>query len=86
MKFAMKASAVEVDGEWSAVYKDPITAPGKRSKRGRLAAVKDDSGKIETILESDLAGRENQLKTVYRDGQLLQECSFSEIKSRANPV
>lgn len=35
LKFAMKVSAAEVDGEWRDVYKDPITDPGKVSKKGR---------------------------------------------------
>lgn len=35
-KFAYKCSAVEKDGEWMDVYKDPITDPGKRSMAGRL--------------------------------------------------
>ena len=37
LKFAMKASAIEIGGHWSDVYKDPVTDAGKRSKRGRLA-------------------------------------------------
>jgi nicotinamide phosphoribosyltransferase len=84
MKFAMKASAVKVNGEWRGVYKDPSTAPGKRSKQGRLAAVINENGNIETILEKDLNGRENQLQTVYRNGQLMVDMNFSDIKARAN--
>jgi nicotinamide phosphoribosyltransferase len=38
-KFAMKVSAIKVNGEWRDVYKDPITDSGKKSIRGR---VKDD--------------------------------------------
>ena len=34
-KFAIKASAIKVNGEWRDVYKDPITDPGKKSLRGR---------------------------------------------------
>jgi nicotinamide phosphoribosyltransferase len=84
MKFAMKASAIQVNGEWRWVHKDPITAPGKKSKEGRLAAVMNENGEIETILESDLGGRENELKPVYRNGKLLREMTFQEIKQRAN--
>ena len=46
-RFAMKASAICVDGEWRDVYKDPITDSGKRYKRGRLALSCD----FETVLE-----------------------------------
>jgi len=34
--FAMKCSAICVDGEWRDVYKDPKTDPSKASKRGRF--------------------------------------------------
>ncbi len=33
--FAMKCSAICVDGEWRDVYKDPVGDSGKKSKRGR---------------------------------------------------
>lgn len=34
-KFAMKASAICINGQWRDVYKDPITDQGKKSLRGR---------------------------------------------------
>jgi len=34
-KFAFKCSAVEIDGQWYDVFKDPITDPGKQSKAGK---------------------------------------------------
>lgn len=36
LKFAFKCSAVTVNGQDRDVYKDPITDPGKKSKRGRI--------------------------------------------------
>lgn len=36
--FAFKCSAIEIDGQWRDVYKDPITDSAKRSKRGRLTS------------------------------------------------
>lgn len=36
LKFAMKCSAIEIDGVWSDVFKDPSDAPWKASKKGRL--------------------------------------------------
>lgn len=35
-KFAIKCSAIKVNGEWRDVYKDPITDKGKTSLRGRI--------------------------------------------------
>lgn len=36
LKFAMKLSAVKIDGQWRDVFKDPITDIGKVSKKGRV--------------------------------------------------
>lgn len=42
--FASKTSAACINGQWIDVYKDPITDPGKRSKRGLLTLVKTEGG------------------------------------------
>ncbi|WP_301377914.1 MULTISPECIES: nicotinate phosphoribosyltransferase [Thalassolituus] len=81
-KFAMKASAISINGQWRDVYKDPITDPGKRSKRGRLALVRDDEG-YQTVRESELGNRQNELITVYRNGDMLNQITFDEIRARA---
>jgi nicotinamide phosphoribosyltransferase len=96
MRFAMKASAIEIDGVWTDAYKDPRTDPGKRSKRGRLALVSSGTAwndfavktGLETVRESDLNGRSNLLRTVFRDGELLIDEPFSLIRRRAaqNPT
>ena len=81
MQFAMKASAIRVDGAWSDVYKDPVTDRGKRSKRGRLALVKTDDG-VETIRAAALGDQANLLEPVFRDGALLVDRGFAEIRDR----
>lgn len=81
--WAMKASAARVDGAWRDVYKDPITSRAKRSKRGRLAVVQDASGQIDTIREDELAGRDNLLRPVFRNGQLLVQDDLLTIRARA---
>ncbi len=82
-KFAMKASAVCINGEWRDVWKDPVTDSGKRSKRGRLALVRDAGGDFETVREADLAGRDNRLRTVYRNGALMVDDRLAVIRERA---
>lgn len=82
MKFAMKCSAARVKGEWIDVYKDPITDSGKRSKRGRLALV-DVDGVPTTVRIEDIAGRVNLLEPVFRNGELLRDASFDEIRKLA---
>ena len=87
--FAMKASAVQVGGEWRDVFKAPVTDPAKRSKAGRLtlmrqgdvfATVRLDSP---GCLEARAAGATELLRTVYEDGRLLVDDSFAAIRARA---
>ncbi|MCP5161068.1 MAG: nicotinate phosphoribosyltransferase [Hahellaceae bacterium] len=84
LQFAMKASAVRVDGFWRDVYKDPVTDQGKRSKKGRLALVKDPCGSFKTVREQDLSGRDNYLETVFSNGELLVNQRFDDIRERLN--
>ena len=80
LSFAMKASAIKVDNEWRDVYKDPITDSNKRSKKGILAVVKDS---FETVRFEELNGRENLFETIFRDGELLKEVDFDEIRDNS---
>lgn len=82
LSFAMKASAVRVNGEWRDVYKQPVTDMGKASKRGRLAVVRTDAG-IETVRADKLAGRENLLRPVFRNGEILVDDDFELIRQRS---
>lgn len=86
LSFAMKASAIRIDGQWHDVYKDPVTGPEKKSKRGRLALVRsgDNLEGFETVLLEQLGERKNLLRPVFRDGYLLEECSFAEVRGSAD--
>lgn len=83
-KMAFKASSAVVDGEEIDVYKDPITDPGKVSKKGRLALVKRD-GEFTTISEKECIANneENHLVEVFRNGELTKWYHFDEIRERA---
>lgn len=83
MKFAMKASAAKVEGYWRDVYKDPVTDTGKRSKKGRLAVVRNTQGEITTIRAQELGQSENLLKPVFENGRLLVDTDFDTIRQRA---
>lgn len=83
MKWAMKASQVVVDGELRDVFKDPATDPGKRSKPGRLAVVREADGSHRGLRVEELGGRQNLLRPVFRDGQLLIDEDFATIRARA---
>ena len=81
MKWAMKASAIRINGSWHDVYKDPVTDPGKISNKGRMALIRDASGwKTVPALEAP----ENRMTPVYRDGELLRQTTFDAIRGRAD--
>lgn len=84
MRFAMKASAAEIDHLWIDVFKDPITDKGKTSKRGRLAVIQSENGEFKTIRERELGERINQLRTVYKNGELLIDEDFDTIRARVS--
>jgi nicotinamide phosphoribosyltransferase len=79
LSFAMKASAICIDGMWRDVYKDPITDKSKGSKKGRLAVIED----FKTIRLEDLGQRENLLQPIFRNGLLLKEDTFEAIRQRS---
>ncbi|MGC7589582.1 nicotinate phosphoribosyltransferase [Bisgaard Taxon 46] len=82
MSWAMKASAVKIDGEWRDIYKDPITSQAKRSKKGLLALIKQGEH-WETINQNQLADQINQLRPVFVNGKLLVDDDFDTIRKRA---
>jgi nicotinamide phosphoribosyltransferase len=82
--FAFKASDRTSNGDYHQdVYKDPVTDIGKRSKRGRLALIQTQSGRWETIPQDEAWDGTDQLKTVFRDGYILEEVDFNTIRERA---
>ncbi|MGO3642390.1 MAG: nicotinate phosphoribosyltransferase [Psychrobacter sp.] len=84
MSWAMKASAISIDGVWKDIYKDPITSLSKRSKKGRLALVQNADGQLTTIKADELVtDADNLLRDVYVDGKLLVEDSLTTIRERA---
>ena len=67
------------------VFKDPITDPGKRSKKGILS-VQYISGEYKTVPITnnfvDISGN-NILKTVFKDGELIIDYDWDSIKNRS---
>ncbi len=85
-KFAMKASATMVNGQWRDVFKDPITDKGKSSKKGRLALYRNrETGEYVTGPEANGADNvyEPMLKTVFLNGDIIKEYTFDEIRKNA---
>jgi nicotinamide phosphoribosyltransferase len=82
LRFAMKANAIKTRRGWRDVYKAPATDPSKSSRAGRLAVVRVGHG-WKTVRVDELAQRDNQLKSVWRDGQLLMDWSLTEVRQQA---
>jgi nicotinamide phosphoribosyltransferase len=79
-KFAFKSSNVTVHGEDRDVFKDPVEGHDKASKRGRLSLHLEE-GLWST--ERANSGGDDQLQTVFRDGEVLLTHSVAEIRERA---
>ena len=83
-KFAMKASAAKVKGEWRDVFKDPVTDFGKRSKKGRLELFYNHiSNTYSTARENEDKVHNRMLETVYENGKLIRDQSLTEIRDIA---
>lgn len=81
-KFAMKANAAKVNGNWSEVQKKPITDLNKTSKGGRLALIKDQQGVFQTIKLDELGTQTNQLRPIFKNGRLLIKENLNQIRDR----
>ena len=79
-KWAMKCSAAYINGEWVDVFKDPITDPGKSSKKGRVTLYKNEDGYYSDVLSDDF----DELFTIFEDGKLVTEWSFDDIREQSN--
>jgi nicotinamide phosphoribosyltransferase len=77
--FAMKCSAVKVDSEWRDVFKDPITDKDKKSKKGRVALMKNDEGYYSEVNTAE----NDALVTVFKNGKLLVDYTFEQIRENA---
>ena len=75
---AFKCSAQLRNGEWYDIFKNPLDS-SKKSKTGRLKLI-NDGDNYRTVNISDEG--DDVLRTVFRNGELLIEHKFSDIKQR----
>ncbi|PRZ49520.1 nicotinamide phosphoribosyltransferase [Tritonibacter scottomollicae] len=82
--YAMKASAIRIDGQWSDVFKDPVTAGGaKTSKRGRQGVFLSDSGAMVARRQENIPPGADALRPVFRDGRILRVWTLEEVRAAA---
>jgi len=82
--FALKTSAVMINGEWKVVYKEPKTAGqtiNKNSYRG-FVKVFYDKGEMLAVDGIPYSEEGGLLTTVFKDGQLVKETTLAQIRSR----
>lgn len=82
-KFAIKCAAATINGEVVEVYKDPITDPGKISKKGYQDLIKIQ-GEYKTIRIEDYNNphEDSELVTVYRNGEVLVDYTVADVRAK----
>jgi nicotinamide phosphoribosyltransferase len=83
LRFAMKCSAVQVQGVWRDVYKAPVTDKGKYSKKGLLKLIKHPDGRYETVNADAHSTLMDELVEVFRDGRIVRSINFEEVRQRS---
>ncbi|MEE1133768.1 MAG: nicotinate phosphoribosyltransferase [Methanobrevibacter sp.] len=76
---AFKCSAQLRDGVWHDIFKNPLDS-SKKSKTGRFKLIRENNS-FRTV-PIDIEG-EDYLQTVFKDGELLIDDTFADIKQRA---
>jgi len=82
-KCAFKCSYAMVQGKGVDVEKDPITDPGKKSKKGRLTLECAD-GQWKTITAGKGSEEKDELVEIFCNGILLLDESLQKIRDRSN--
>ena len=77
---AFKATCVCRNGVWTPIMKDPITDQGKKSYKGFVYVSKQDGKYVTSNQETS----ENLLTTVFKNGKIIKDYTWEEIKERYN--
>ncbi len=85
MGFAVKCTAVTIDGKLKPIFKHPKTDDGTKNSLKGLIRVEEENDKYvaydQQTRDAELGGC---LKTVFVNGDLVREYSLSEIRERVN--
>ena len=82
--YAQKLSAVEIDGVWNDVFKDPITAGGtKTSKKGRLGVLRNDHGAMCTRPIGNIPKGYDAMVNVFDTGMITNLQTFDQVRANA---
>jgi nicotinamide phosphoribosyltransferase len=91
--FATKACYAVVNGEEKNIVKSPtemnehgnLNKSFKKSKQGKLKLVKNEDGTYRTVtsMDADFDTVQDELVEVFRNGEILKDWTFEEIRERA---
>ena len=76
---AFKCSTQLRDGVWHDIFKNPLDS-SKKSKTGRFKLIRENNSFRTVPIDSE---GEDYLQTVFKDGELLIDDTFADIKQRA---
>ena len=76
---AFKCSAQLRDGVWHDIFKNPLDS-SKKSKTGKFKLIRENNSFRTVPIDSE---GEDYLQTVFKDGELLIDDTFADIKQRA---
>jgi len=81
--WAIKCSSITVDGEQRDVFKDPITAPNKKSKKGALTLYfnKETKTYFTDKVDMDFETSYEVLETVFKNGKMVKEWTLAEARA-----
>ncbi len=81
----IKATYCEVDGRPIPIFKDPKEGGFKKSQKGLCRVFRNIEGELtyqDGYTHTTLAGEDNLLEVVFRDGKLVKEQTLAEIRNR----
>lgn len=83
-KCAFKCSLAIIDGKEVPVFKDPVTDPGKKSKKGYLSVHRSAAdGSWETRSDGNHDFESDEMRIVFENGYLLVDEKWEDIKKRS---
>jgi nicotinamide phosphoribosyltransferase len=80
--FALKSTAVIVDGEYRAIWKDPKTDNGTKKSQKGFVVVNPDLTYTDKLTPQEYAEHKNALQVVFKDGTSQNAQTFKEIRER----
>lgn len=83
--FAMKATWAQIKGVGIDLFKRPKTDPSKNSAKGKFLVLWNN-GKLELRPYEDKYSGADAMVTYFRDGKVIWEESFENVRTRANSL